>query len=139
MKVFNSLKEIAEGLEVKGWEVQKAYEDNSHRGVIFIKGRSLIIRPVKNNLLYIELDVKNSEDYKAYFMGYEKEDYHYKVYVDGIEGTQDCKVLNIDNIQTEIKRATVITDSGTQLNRVFKYVFEDGEVKNDGCIYCYEK
>lgn len=50
-----------------------------------------------------------------------------KVYVDSIEGWQDCKIIH-----SYRDRAVVITKTGTQLNRILKMT-ED--YREDGCIY----
>lgn len=57
------------------------------------------------------------------------DDYKYiaKVYVDDIEGWQDCKIM-----QMYKDRAVVITRAGTQLDRIFK---NTKDVKPDRCIY----
>lgn len=67
--------------------------------------------------------------------------YVWKVYVDDYEKWQYCKVINIDNLGMEIKRATVLCESGTQVNRWVKYIFdeEDEDMIPDRCIYYYEK
>ena len=50
-----------------------------------------------------------------------------KVYVDNIEGWQECKTVH-----SYRDRAVVITKSGTQLNRIFK---RTEDCLEDGCIY----
>lgn len=50
-----------------------------------------------------------------------------KVYVDSLEGWQDCKIIH-----SYQDRAVVITRTGTQLNRILKMT-ED--YREDGCIY----
>lgn len=57
------------------------------------------------------------------------DDYKYvaKVYVDDIEGWQECKIIHMYR-----DRALVITRTGTQLNRFFK---NTEDAKEDRCIY----
>lgn len=57
------------------------------------------------------------------------DDYKYvaKVYVDDIEGWQDCKIIHMYR-----DRAVVITRTGTQLNRILK---NTEDAKEDRCIY----
>lgn len=73
-------------------------------------------------------------------MKYELNDYVWKVYVDDIEKWQPCKVIDINNTRMGIDRATVVCESGTQLNRRVKFVTdeEDEGFKADGSIYFYE-
>lgn len=59
------------------------------------------------------------------------ENYIAHVYVDPIEGWQECKVINISEY-----RATVRTKFGTQLNRIFKV---NCDLKPDGCVYFTRK
>ena len=59
------------------------------------------------------------------------DNYKAKVYVDYIEGWQECEVINISNY-----RATVRTKLGTQLNRIIKV---NEVLKTDGCVYFYQK
>ncbi|GAA0825168.1 hypothetical protein [Clostridium tertium] len=80
-------------------------------------------------------NIENNEDCKKYIMEYEQFVYEWKVYVDDIEGWQDCKLIDIQNRKLGITRATVICQSGTQLNRRVKFVTEEYEMKPDGCIY----
>lgn len=57
------------------------------------------------------------------------DDYKYvaKVYVDDIEGWQECKIIHMYR-----DRAVVITRTGTQLNRILK---NTENAKEDRCIY----
>lgn len=84
-------------------------------------------------------NIENDADCKKYIMEYEQFVYDWKVYVDGIEGWQPCKLVNIQNTKLGINRATVICLSGTQLNRRVKFVCEEDEIKPDGCVYFIEK
>ena len=62
-------------------------------------------------------------------MNIKNDDYKYvaKVYVDDIEGWQECKIIHMYR-----DRAVVITRTGTQLNRIFK---NTENAKEDRCIY----
>lgn len=51
----------------------------------------------------------------------------YIVYVDGIEGWQECEVIKFYS-----NRAVVITSTGTQLDRIYKGTAES---KPDRCVY----
>ena len=75
-----------------------------------------------------------------YFMEYEKNEYRWIVYVDDIEKWQECKVLDVDNKRLGINRATVVTTTGTQLNRRVKFIIgpEDEDFKQDRCIYFFD-
>ena len=96
---------------------------------------------VDGKLHFVVFDNEDNDECKKYMMDYEINDYLWKVYVDEIEGWQECKVININNTRLSISRATVITTTGTQLNRRVKFVLgeEDEEFKTDGCIYFMEK
>lgn len=98
------------------------------------------IHAVEGEICYILFNKDSNADCKEYMMTYEIPEYVWKVYVDDIEGWQKCKVINISNTLLGINRATVICESGTQLNRVVKFVLdeEDEDFKADRCIYYYE-
>lgn len=61
------------------------------------------------------------------------DNYTAKVYVDCIEGWQECEVINLSNY-----RATVKTKFETQLNRIVK-ITENKDLKEDGCVYFIKK
>ena len=60
--------------------------------------------------------------------------------IDDIEKWQECKVLDVDNKRLGINRATVVTTTGTQLNRRVKFIIgpEDEDFKQDRCIYFFD-
>ena len=43
MKVFKSLSELAKGLNIADWEVEKAWENGWHRGNFFVAETNVII------------------------------------------------------------------------------------------------
>ena len=87
----------------------------------------------------VNFNESDNKECKEYFMNYELDNYITKVYTDPIEGWQNCIVLDVLNSNQEIERAIVITKSGTQLNRIAKFVDEDDEIIPDGCIYFIDK
>ncbi|MBB6623854.1 hypothetical protein H7E67_10485 [Clostridium gasigenes] len=141
MKVLKSFKEVAEATGSKGWEVMKAYENSIGRGLFFVNDIEVIMHAGEKELLYVIIDSKDNKDCKEYMMQYELQEYDFKVYTDEIIGWESCKVIDIENTRLGIDRATVVTKTGTQLNRVCKFVSdeEDQTIKEDGCIYFYEK
>ena len=66
-------------------------------------------------------------------------DRNLKVYVDPIEKWQDIKQDNVKLLGLFNNRATVVTDNGTNVNRILKYVGDNKEIKADGCIYAIKK
>lgn len=66
-------------------------------------------------------------------------DRNLKVYVDPIEKWQDIKQDNVKLLGLFNNRATVVTDNGTNVNRILKYVEDNKEIKADGCIYAIKK
>lgn len=96
------------------------------------------VRFKDNETHYVFLDKESDEECKEFIMKYEIHAFNFKVYVDSIEGWQECKVIDIQNTRMGIDRAIVITSTGTQLNRVVKFVIDEDEIIEDGCIYFYE-
>lgn len=94
---------------------------------------------VLKSMSELGLSIESNEDCKKYIMDHEQFIYDWKVYVDGIEGWQECKLIDIQNIKLGVKRATVVCPSGTQLNRIVKFVDDESEIISDGCIYFMEK
>lgn len=140
MIVCTDFKEIAEALSVKQWEVQKGYENGLGRGIFFIGETRISINFKNGEINFVICDFENNEDCKEYLTEYKNEEYDFKVYVDDIEEWKECRILSFTNNKLEIIRATVLTESGTQLNRVCKFVLdeEDEDFKPDGCIYYWE-
>ena len=66
-------------------------------------------------------------------------DRNLKVYVDPIEKWQDIKQDNVKLLGLFNNRATVVTDNGTNVNRILKYVEDNKGIKADGCIYAIKK
>ena len=66
-------------------------------------------------------------------------DRNLKVYVDPIEKWQDIKQDNVKLLGLFNNRATVVTDNGTNVNRILKYVEDNKEIKADGCVYAIKK
>lgn len=57
-----------------------------------------------------------------------------KVYVDFIEGWQECEIIKKMDF-----RAVVKTKNGTVLNRFLRVVSNESELVPDGCIYAVKK
>lgn len=94
---------------------------------------------MKKKLEELGLNIENNEDCKKYIVEHEQFLYNWRVYVDSIEGWQECKLINIQNTKLGIDRATVVCESGTQLNRRVEFVLSEDEIKADGCVYFIEK
>lgn len=140
MKVFKSIEDLAKELKVTECEVEEAQTKWVGRNYMYLGETEIMIHIVNNEIHYILFDKDSNEECKNYMMTYEIDEYVWKVYVDDIEGWQNCKVIDISNTLLEIDRATVICESGTQLNRRVKFVLdeEDEDFKADRCIYYYE-
>lgn len=141
MKVMKSYEEIADFIGCKYWKVLEADNRYIGRNYIVINEVELFKHVKDGELHYVKVNIGDDADCKEYMMTYELKDYIWKVYVDDIEEWQKCKVIDIKNNMMGITRATVICESGTQLNRRVKFVLdeEDEEFKADRCIYFYEK
>ena len=72
-------------------------------------------------------------------MKYKIKDYDWKVYVDDLEGWQNCKVLNIKNNGLDITRATVETECGTKVNRLVDYAMDKEDLVANRCVFMVEK
>lgn len=142
MKILNSLTDVAAELKVEEWKVQKEFEKYFLKsGYMTIKDITVFFESGKGKLEYVLVDLKSTEDCREYILKYEVDRFDWEVYTDGIVGNEKCKVINVLNDRWDILRATVVTESGTQLNRVVKYVNdkEDEDYKQDGCIYFFDK
>ena len=142
MKILNNLGEVAEELKVEHWIVQKQFEKYFLRNnYMMIGDLSIYFKSGKDRLDYVVVDDNNDEDCKQYMIKYELDEYNWEVKTDDIVGVEKCKVIDITNTRMGIDRATVITESGTQLNRIVKFIIdkEDEDYKKDGCIYFWEK
>ena len=139
MNIYKSFDELAKGINKPIWEVIKAWDIWIGRDYMLV-GDIEVRKHIRNEELhYIVFDENNNDECKKYIMEYEKDEYDWKVYVDGIEGWQNCKVVDIENTGEDINRATVVCESGTQLNRIVKYALDEDELIADRCIYFYDK
>lgn len=139
MKVFNNIKDLSKELNIPEWKCERDLQKFIGHDYAIIEGTEIKVAIKDNEFNYIVLDLESNEDCKQYFMEYEQYYYTWKVYVDDLEGWQECKVLNIENTRLGINRATVLCSSGTQLNRLVKFALDEDEIKPDRCIYFIEK
>ena len=137
MKIFNNIKDLSKELRVEEWKCERDLQKFIGHDYAIIEGTEIKVAIKDNEFNYIVLDLENDEDCKKYFMEYEQYQYLWKVYVDDLEGWQECKVLDIETTRLEVHRATVLCSSGTQLNRRVKFALD--EIKPDRCIYFIEK
>lgn len=137
MKVFHDIESLAKELGVTYMYIEDAYDKWIGHGYMFIGDTEIKVHIKDDNFHYVIVDEGDDNDIKEYFMTYMLEKYIWKVYVDDIEKWQECKVIDIQIEETEITRATVVIKTGTQLNRIAKYVLdeEDEDFKADGCVY----
>lgn len=141
MEVYKSFSELARGIKKEHYEIEEAWEKWIGRGYMYVGEVEVMKHVVNNELHFVVFNSQDNDECKKYMMEYEINEYDWKVYVDDIEGWQECKVININNSKLSIDRATVITTAGTQLNRIVKFILdeEEAEFKADGCIYYMEK
>lgn len=139
MNVFNNIKDLSKELKVEEWKCERDLQKFIGHDYAIIEGTEIKVDIKDNEFNYIVLDLESNDDCKQYFMEYEQYYYTWKVYVDDLEGWQECKVLNIENTRLGINRATVLCSSGTQLNRLVKFALDEDEIKPDRCIYFIEK
>ena len=141
MDIYLSFSELAKGIKKEHYEIEKAWEKWIGSGYMYI-GEIEITKHIKDDKLhFIVFNHEDNNDCKKYMMDYEINEYDWKVYVDDIEGWQECNVIDINNPKLSIYRAKVVTQTGTQLYRRVKFVLDedDEEFKADGCIYFMEK
>ena len=139
MKEFDNILDIAKYFNLKQWEVIDKYEEQGWRGKFFIEDKEIKIESLDNKLKYVYVDEKNDKDCKEYLLKYEVNKYDWKVYVDDLEGWQNCKVLNIDNKGFDIRRATVETEYGSKINRLVNYAMDKEELVPNRCVFMMEK
>lgn len=139
MKVFNNISDLSKGLGFKDIEVERALNKYIGHNYAVINEKEIMISNKGNKLNYIVIDTNNNDDCKEYFMEFKQYDYSWKVYVDDLEGWQECKLIDIQNTRLGIDRATVITEADTKLNRLVKFAIDEDEIKPDRCIYFISK
>ena len=141
MKVLNNLTEVAAELSVGVERVQREFKEGLVNMFMEIKESTIMIEFGKDNLEYVLVDINSDKDCREYFLKYEVDRVDWEVYTDEIVGFEKCKVINVENDKWDIIRATVITETGTQLNRIVKTVIskQDEDYKEDGCIYFFKK
>lgn len=136
---FNNFIELAKYFDVCSYNIEKEYYSNAWRGSFFIKDTEIIPCVNDESLKFVILNRNDSNDCNKFIMNYELNDYDWKVYVDDIEGWQNCTVLSIENNSFDIKRATVETERGTIVDRVVKYIDDEKDIKKNGCVFMIEK
>lgn len=140
MKVYKNFTDLAREVNVKEYDLEIAYQKWINSSIMKI-GNTKIIKHIKDNEQhFVIINKEDNLDCKEYIMEYKISDYSWRVYVDDVEGWQECKVIDVKNIGLDINEATVVCKSGTQLNRIVKYAYdEEGEdMVADGCIYGIE-
>lgn len=139
MKEFNSIIEIANFFNMKIYDVVENYEDKLCRGTLFVGENKIKIESLNHELKYVYVDENDNKDCEEYLMKYDIGKYDWKVYVDDLEGWQNCKVLNIKNKGLDIIRATVETECGTKVDRLVKYALDKDELVANRCVFMIEK
>lgn len=139
MNIYKSFSELSEGINKSIYEIDEAWSKWIGRGYMLIDEIEVMKHIRDNEIHFITFNSEDNDECKEYIMKYEKDEYNWKVYVDDIEKWQSCKVIDIVNKRLGISRATVICESGTQVNRVVKFVLDESEIKEDRCIYYMEK
>lgn len=141
MNIYKNFTDLALGIGKKDYEVMEAWERWLGRSYMYVGDIEVMTHIIGNDVHFVVFDSQDNKDCKEYMMNYEVEEYKWKVYVDDFEGWQNCKVIDINNTRLGINRATVICESGTQLNRVVKFVLDeyDEDFKPDRCVYYMEK
>ena len=145
MKILRNIYEIADFVGCKFWEVEEQLERYYGHGYCVVNGVELqqayyLDEELKKEVFnYIYVNIEDNADCKEYLMKVELPNYTWKVYVDDLEKWQFCKVKNISNTGLKVNRATVVTDYGTEVNRVVKFAIDEEDIIPDRCIYFYEK
>ena len=140
MKIFKSFNQLAKGIGKSYLEIEESWDMWLGRSYMHI-GDVEVMKHIKDNELhFVVFNNEDDEECRQYMMQYEIHEYEWCVYVDDIEKWQSCRVINIENTRMGIDRATVICESGTQVNRIVKFVIdrEDEDFQADRCIYFYE-
>lgn len=142
MKICRNLSEVSTELKVEEWETQKAFEKYFLRGNYMKVNEFLVyFEDGGDRIDYVIVDLNDNADCREYMLKYELDNFEWEVKTDDIVGVEKCKVIGIDNTRMGINRATVITETGTQLNRRVVFILdkEDEDYRKDGCIYFWEK
>lgn len=138
MKEFNDLREIAESFGANYIDVIRNYEEQAWRGKFFVNGNEIKVETVNKELKFVHVNEKDNKSCHDYLMKYEVPKMHWRVYVDDLEGWQNCTVKKIENEGLDIRRATVETDYGTTLNRLVEYALDEEELKENRNIFMVE-
>lgn len=139
MQEFNNYSDIAKHFNVKEYEVEKAHAEQGWRGKFFINNNEIKIETYENNLKYVFIDETNNKDCKEYLLKYDAPKYNWKVYVDELDGWQNCEVIDIKNKGLDITSATVKTDSGIKLKRFVEYAMDEEDLVPNRCVFMVEK
>lgn len=142
MKICKNLSEVTKVVKCEEWETQKTFERFFLKsGSMPLSGMTVFFESNDKDLEYVVVDLNNDKDCRDYFFKYEVDNFEWVVKTDDIVGVEKCKVIGVQNNKWDIYRATVVTETGTQLNRFVKYVIdkEDEEYEEDGCIYFWDK
>lgn len=139
MRIYKSFSDLGKAINKESWEVQKAYEKWIGRNYMYVGDTEVKMHVKDDELHFVLVDENDDKDCNDYMMTYEIEGYLWKVYVDDIEGWQECKVISMTNTKMAIDRVTVICPSGTQLNRRAEFALFEDEVEANGCVYYIEK
>lgn len=135
---FSEMDKLAKELDCEEWEVEQKYQDESWRGQLFINGRFVNIETIDDEILLILIEHIKDED-RDYFLKYSIKNYKIMCYIDDIEKWQECELLDIKNFDTDHERAVVKTKNDTQVNRLTKFIYDENELKADGCVYFIEQ
>lgn len=139
MKEFDSIFEVAKFFNLKIYDVAENYENQFWRGIFYAGENQIKIESLDNKIKYVYVDEKDNESCNEYLMKYKIKDYDWKVYVDDLEGWQNCKVLNVKNNGLDITRATVETECGTKVNRLVDYAMDKEDLVANRCVFMVEK
>lgn len=139
MKEFDSIFEVAKFFNLKIYDVAENYENQFWRGIFYAGENQIKIESLDNKIKYVYVDEKDNKSCNEYLMKYKIKDYDWKVYVDDLEGWQNCKVLKIENDGLDIIRATVETEYGTKVNRLVDYAMDKEDLVANRCVFMVEK
>ena len=134
MKILKTLKDVTKEVNGIQKEVEKSYIWNLGCSYFFANGVDVKITDNE----FVILDGTDKE-YQDFFIKCESNDYEYKVYVDDLEKWQKCRVIGVSVNGEDLRRMTVITETGTQLNRICKFVCDEEDCIADRCVYFWDK
>lgn len=137
MLVCKKLSEVQSALNCSAYEVNNAWESYLGAAYMFVNGREVNKAHKGDDLLFVIVD-ETQEDYRNYFLEYQKEEYIWTVFADG--KWQYCEIIDVVyNPDLYINHVTAKLEDGSIITREIEYAADEDDLREDGTIFHLEK